>query len=198
MIASDEYKKLEFLMQYPNDIPAASGNYYWVYCPWNNFDLSFEELIYKLQKFSNIELSFSEEFKSRRTRIEVNQITFKDYDKNTLLNIGEKDELILQEYLESSIDNRVYFMQFLRNLCFLKPFYIGKADDLQKRLKQHFSGAGSSPIMKRVRDNDINFDEVFVGYQDLDLGEGQNPKLLNIYEEITQKLLRPSLTKYYG
>ena len=198
MIAIDEYKKLEFLRQYPNEIPEKEGNYYWVYCPWNCLDYSYEELMERLEKFSNIELSFSEEFKSRRTRIEVNQITFKDYDKGTLLNIGLKDEAILKEYLEFSAKNRLFFIKFLRHLCFLKPFYIGKADDLQKRLKQHFSGSGSSPIMKRVRENDINFDEIFIGFQDLEISEGENLKMLNIYEEITQKLLRPSLTKYYG
>jgi predicted GIY-YIG superfamily endonuclease len=197
MIEANKYQKLEFLMQYPNDIPTSPGNYYWVYCPWNSFDVTFEELVCKLESFSNIELSFPEEFNSQRTRIAVNQITFKDYDKNTLLNIGTKVPILLS-YLESSQDNRVYFINFLRSLCFLKPFYIGKADDLQKRLKQHFSGAGSSPIMKRVRENEISFDEIFVGYQDLDMKEGENLKMLNIYEQITQILLRPSLTKKYG
>lgn len=197
MSPGENSQKLEYWQSFQDEIPSEPGTYYWVYSPWKKKCEDFESLIRRIQKFSSVVLSFDEVFKSQKTLIKVNEITFNDYNSNSFLGLSQKGKNCLIAFLEKSVDNRNKFCNFMHELALYRPFYIGKADDLQRRIKQHMRGDGSSRIMEKIRLSDISFDEIYVGYEKIVYSEA-HPDILNVFEELTQRLLRPQLTKKYG
>ena len=197
MIPGKNSEKLEYWQSFQDEIPNDPGNYYWVYSPWKKKSDDYEVLVKRIQKFSSVVLSFEEIFKSQKTLIKVNEISFNDYNESNFLGLGDKAKNSLNNFLLKSPKNRAYFCNFMHELALYRPFYIGKADDLKRRIKQHIGGHGSSPIMERIRKSEIPFDEIYIGYEEMPLFDN-SADILNVFEELTQRLLRPQLTKKFG
>jgi hypothetical protein len=197
VFTSNNSLTLEYWQSFQEEIPSKPGNYFWVYSPWRKKSDDFDILVARINKFSNVVLSFEEIFKSQKTLIKVNEISFNDYKNSSFLGLGDNAKACLIDFLETSVENRAYFCSFMHDLAFLRPFYIGKADDLQRRIKQHMRGDGSSPIMKKIRSSQISFDEIYIGYDEIAVFQN-NKEVLNVFEELTQRLLRPQLTKKFG
>ena len=51
--------------------------------------------------------------------------------------------------------------------------------------------------MKKIRSSQISFDEIYIGYDEIAVFQN-NKEVLNVFEELTQRLLRPQLTKKFG
>jgi len=82
---------------------------------------------------------------------------------------------------------------------FSRPFYVGKADNLQARIKDH--STGNSRILSHIRAQEINNEEVWVGFYELnhlsDL-DNTSENINDVFEEIFQRIVKPGLTQRPG
>lgn len=198
LVGNIEFKRLSFLLQYHSDpiqgIPKTSGIYYWVY--WPDFDpktITIPDLETKLKQFTEKNVLFSEtiigEYKFHAI------ISEQGYPQknNTLFGLSESKHIKLLKYLNDNT-NLTFFSEFFRDVCFARPFYIGKANDLHYRLaKQHFVGR-SSKIMAEIRDNHkLPYTDVWIGWKEIP--DTANDDINNIFEEIFSRKIKPGLTK---
>jgi hypothetical protein len=191
------YNPLSFLLKFHADptegIPKASGIYHWVY--WPRFDpktISMTALEIKLKEFTKKSLLFSEtivgEYKFHAIISEQGYPTKND----TLFGLPDSKNLKLLKYLGDR-GNLAFFSEFFQDVCFSRPFYIGKANNLNTRLvQQHFKGR-SSNILAEITKNGIPFTDIWVGYKIIPDIAGDD--INNIFEEIFSRRIKPGLTK---
>ncbi|MBK8394596.1 MAG: GIY-YIG nuclease family protein [Leptospiraceae bacterium] len=74
----------------------------------------------------------------------------------------------------------------------MRPFYIGKAKNIRKRLANHFSQVASS-ILTELDKQEISYHDIYIGYRQIER-VSENEKLNGIFEEIAQRMLKPGLT----
>lgn len=179
-------------MTYPDVIPDKPGIYYWFY--WPEYDLeniTAEELLKKLKEYTHTNLRFPENFNKFKYSISVSESLLYKNEKELLgLSTKKTEELIL--YLKENIVNVQQFAAFFQEACFLKPFYVGKANSLNNRLRQHFNKKNDSHIIDKIELNKINFNNIWVGYKILEVST--NEIICNIYEETLQRIIKPGLT----
>ena len=185
------YQRLSFLSKYADDeIPTNSGVYYWAYWPY--FDpssISHPKLIEKLLDFGTRQLYYSEPFKGQyKFKGEIAEQWFKDNGNLFGLNDSKHEDLSM--YLKNSGNVKDFFEVF-KVLCFGRPFYIGKANDLRSRLNQHFNRR--SEILDMIDSKRIPHSEIWIGIQEIDVTI--SPKINNIVEEIFSRVFKPGLTK---
>lgn len=190
-----EFDSLEFFMQFHNEIPSKSGIYSWVFWPFKEYHVkaaNFNNLVEKIEYFSAININYSESTSTGyKFEVSIKEQGF----GNKFLGLSYKKELILKSYLEYSEENRKDFLEFLKLVSISRPFYVGKADNLNQRLRQHFDGTNSD-ILSFLREQKINFNDILICFEILDKQfEGS---INSIYEEITQRIIKPGLTKRPG
>jgi hypothetical protein len=176
-----------------NQIPELSGNYYFVHYINIDSKLGVNESWKALKNFSSVDFDNSEEGKGQKYFYKVRELSFKDYNPNSVLGLKAERATTLFEYLSSSNLNLNKFLSYYRDLCFTRPFYIGKAQNLRSRISQHVRG--SSNILKEIDSHSIDKDCIWISFEIIDQ---EAPEILNIYEEIAQKFLKPSITEKFG
>ncbi len=179
---------------YINEIPELSGNYYFVHyinIP-SNYNLFTSWKL--LKQFSLVDFDSSEEGRGQKYFYKVRELTFRDYNPTSVFGLSQARESKLYEHLASSAKTLEKFLTYYRELCFARPFYIGKAINLRSRINQHLKGV-SSPILGQIQERSIDKDNVWISY---DVIEQDSDDVLNIYEEIAQKFLKPSITEKFG
>lgn len=190
-----EFNSLEFYMQFNSEIPQEPGVYSWVFWPFKEDHVkedSFAVLIEKLKYFSLVNLNLSEESNTGyKFTVNVRERWFED----KLLGLSPKKEEVLKNYLMESEDNKKYFLKYLQTISFSKPFYVGKADNLYLRLNQHFEGCQSN-ILNYLSEYKINYRDVLIGFEIID--QHFDKSINSVFEEITQRLIKPGLTKKPG
>jgi hypothetical protein len=190
-----EYESLEFYMQFHNEIPTKSGIYSWVFWPFKEShikEVNFSILINTIKYFSAVNINYSET-SSTGYKFEVS-VKEKGFENN-FIGLSLKKEEQLKNYLKASEDNRNNFLEYLKLVCISRPFYVGKADNLNQRLRQHFEGVNSD-ILRFLRDQKINFNDVLICFELIDMQFDDS--INNVYEEITQRIIKPGLTKRPG
>ncbi len=190
------FEKLSYLKQYYSDpvngIPEDSGVYYWVYWPdFNPNTISLQKLEDKLKEYSKKNLQFPEILKGKYKFIA--EIKEQRFDKNEApilgLSQGKKQKL-LDHF--STRKNIVDFHFFFKEICFARPFYIGKANNLRKRLvHSHFKS--KSDILPELMGQKINDSDIWIGYKLIPIQI--NSQMNVIFEEILSRNLKPGLTK---
>ena len=185
-----DYKRLSYLTRYPEDIPTFSGIYFWVY--WPDFRVKSTDLDgfkEKMQSYTKSSLIFSEELKG----------TYKFYgfiyeqrfrNNGNIFGLTDRKEEKFLEYLEHQT-HLERFASIFKELCFARPFYVGKANDLNSRLNYHFNH--NTPVLDKIDKLDINHTEIWVGYKKI--LDPNNEGLNNIIEEIFSRVIKPGLTK---
>jgi len=191
------FEKLSYLKQFykdPNNgIPVDSGVYYWVY--WPDFDkqkITVSNLEKKLIEYSRKNLQFPEMLKGRYKFIaEIKEQKFdKEKDADPLFGLSESKKLSLLNYLQLR-SNTITFYDFFKEICFARPFYIGKANNLRSRLAIHFKG--NTPVLPELISQKISDSDIWVGYKKIPMNV-MTP-MNDIFEEILSRTVKPGLTK---
>ena len=189
-----KYFKLSYLKHHLNDefdsLSHRNGIYYWVY--WPKFDqnkIGQKDLVNLIIEFSEKKLTYSEPIKGKY-KFEGNIVEQGFKNNGNLFGLASKKSKVLKNYLQDS-DNIKEFASFFKELCFARPFYIGKANDLKDRLKSHFNY--QSGVLDQIDKAKINHSQIWVGYKLIE--DKTNSGLNVIFEEIFSRTLKPGLTK---
>jgi len=173
-------------------IPTQEGVYAWVY--WREFEpgiVSKDDLYEILQSYSNVDLEIPTLFKNFKYEVKINERKFKS-ESNPFGISNDKNEA-LKTYLKSNTGYQAIY-DLLKSVYFSKPFYVGKADNLQTRITEHCRA--NSKIMQALDKNEIQPKYVWVGYKKSI--KVNNAVINRVFEEVIQKVLKPGLTQNAG
>ncbi|WP_158858673.1 GIY-YIG nuclease family protein [Lunatibacter salilacus] len=188
------YNKLSYLEQFYKDpfdgIPEESGIYFWVY--WPEYDpqmINPNDLIDKLAEFSCKSLQSPEEILGRyKFKVKVEEQRFGK--KSNPFGISDKQKIKLLKYLMDPLNVNPFF-DFFKEICFARPFYIGKAINLRNRLaNQHFNS--KTRIIPEIDAQNILHSEIWVGYKKIPSHGGD--EISTLMEEILSRNIKPGLT----
>ena len=195
------YFTLKYVDIDQNVIPTSGGVYKWVY--WPNLENIVEDTdnywnslcAYSSKKL--VEESSFNDFKFKVTVAESsNMACNSNYD--VPFGLSDSKGSVLKYYLQEK-ENRRELNRYLKPIVFSKPFYVGKADNLYARIKDHISG--NSKLLHYIRDQGINFEDIWIGYYVLNGINNQEKNINNIndvFEEMLQRIVKPGLTKRPG
>lgn len=196
-----EYQPLNYYLFDNNNIakvPKESGIYYWLFfrdlIPYVNDGSVF---ISNLKKFYSANLpSIPSNFQNFKFSVSTSESYFVNKNnEGKILGLGDEKIELLEDFLNKGITERTFFNNFLKQILFQKPFYVGKADNLQNRLRNHISG--KSKILKKIRELNIAEETIWIGYTPLD-ASFINEELNSVFEEVTQRILKPSFVERPG
>lgn len=143
-VGSIKYEKLSYWRFIYNDtvngIPTNSGIYFWVY--WPEFDAStitVNELNDHLIAFCEKNLQFPETLKGTYKFIaHIHEQKYLE-GSSPLFGLSESKRQDLLEYFRESRSNIEDFAIIFKEICFARPFYVGKSNNLRSRLaNSHF------------------------------------------------------------
>lgn len=188
------YNKLDVIRRDITDpvtgIPNEYGIYKWVY--WPEFDtatISQSDLIDLLKIYSAKNFYIEEELTGLfKFQAKIWEQGYKENDN--LFGLSTKKHGELQTFL-SSRSNIVFFGDLFKEICFARPFYLGKANDLQQRIKNHM--AGKSNVIPDITNKAIPEKDVWVGYKIIP-SITTSPSLNTIFEEIYTRRVKPGLS----
>lgn len=191
-----EFNKLDYLKTNIDDpvdgIPPKYGIYQWVY--WPAFDpnlISTNDLVNILIDYSAKNFHIEEEIKGKfKFHAKIWEQGYRDNQNMFGLNDTKHAQLVA--YLGNRA-NIITFSDFFKEICFVRPFYLGKANNLRTRLKQHFAGAGGSHVMGDLLARGVPEHHVYVGYRELPHTPVANA-INNIFEEIYSRRIKPGLS----
>jgi hypothetical protein len=193
-----EEKNLAYLKINVGDIPDTSATYYWYHWPQFSDSIARYDLIKLLKQFSSRNLIVSEEIFGLRNTVKITEIVFelKKADTiNTILGLSEFKSNELLDFIFYDDIGFVFFRDFFKEMCFSRPFYIGKAKNLRSRLISHFERRNSK-ILDRLDEFEIPQTEVWISWKETpNLGDNE---MAYIFEEIIQRKLKPGLVEKYG
>lgn len=185
-----KFEKLSYLMDYEEELSESAGIYHWVY--WPSFDptnIALNQLEERLKEFSCKYLAYSESFKGAyKFQGEIRERLFSE--NGEMFGLVESKSQELLQYLQHR-PNVLVFYEIFKEICFGRPFYIGKANNLSSRLRQHF-GRRNSEILNSVDQNGIPYSDIWVGQRELSFSA--TPRINNIIEEICSRIYKPGLT----
>jgi hypothetical protein len=172
-------------------IPEKYGMYQWIY--WPDFDknnISTSDLKNLLVEYSRCNFYIEEEIRGTyKFHVKIWEQGFKN--NNNVFGLSDKKSVELLNHL-SDRNNIISFNEFFKDLCFARPFYVGKANDLRSRLKNHFSG--KSNVLPEINIRGINYQHILVGYKEIHLDQSLTPSLNTIFEEIYSRRMKPGLS----
>jgi hypothetical protein len=188
-----EYNKLDILSKDINHptygIPTDYGMYSWVY--WPKFDektitpTDLKDLVvfYSKNNFY-IEEKFNGLYKFK------GMIWEQGYpDNGNMFGLSDSKHNTLESFFSNRADI-IFFSEFFKELCFARPFYVGKANNLRKRLSSHFSG--KSNVLPDITTKGIPQKDIWVGYKTIN---APTTTLVNtIFEEIYTRRVKPGLS----
>lgn len=196
MIQNDiKFEKLTYLTKYYDDpvngLPEKSGIYFWVYWPeFDPYKIDIDRLEEKLIEFSGKKLQFEEELHGRfKYKSVIYEQRFENNGNPFGLSPSKRIKLI--NYL-SDKNNLESFSIFFKEVCFARPFYIGKANNLRTRLVAgHFKR--KTEVIPEIEKQKIPLSEIWIGYKLIPPFE--NEDMNTIFEEILSRNIKPGLTK---
>jgi len=173
-------------------IPEKSGIYYWVYHPTINDDISVDNLEKKLLEYTKVNLFFTETLTGPyKFKAVISEQWYKD--NGNIFGLSEIKKNRLLNYFRRDNNNIKVFLEFFERICFSRPFYVGKADNLRTRLvKQHFKGTSSS-ILGEIKNNNVSLTEIYIGFEEIE--DLENDEINEVFEEIFSRRTKPALTK---
>jgi hypothetical protein len=169
--------------------------YYWCFWPFKEFHIkgsNIDTLISAIKKFGEINLNQPE---NANTGYKFCVSVVEQGLNNKMLGLSEKKYEALINYLQKNEVNRKYFLDFLKKIVLSKPFYVGKADNLNNRLRQHFERINSD-LLNQLEIRKINFSDVLIKFEIVN--ECLETNINSVFEEIAQRIIKPALTKRPG
>ncbi len=172
-------------------IPVSYGIYQWVY--WPEFDektITPGQLENLLKSYSSQSFYVEEEFFGPfKFQAKIWEQGFRD--NNNMFGLNDNSHKELADYFQIRT-NIEFFSDFFKEICFVRPFYIGKADNLRSRLSQHFAGK-KSIIIPQIVAKGISEKDIWVGYKEINR-PAPGSKINTIFEEIYSRRVKPGLT----
>ena len=171
-------------------IPNDYGIYKWVYWPkFNVKTISQIDLINLLKTYTTCNFYIEEELKGYfKFHAKIWEQGYKD--NNNIFGLSNKSTLELESFLTVRA-NLPFFSDFFKEICFARPFYLGKANDLNVRLSNHI--AGKSNVMPSIAAKGISESDIWIGYKIIP-NSNLTPKLNTIFEEIYTRKVKPGLS----
>jgi hypothetical protein len=188
------FERLSYLLTYYDDpisgIPKTSGVYYWVYWPELDVRLAVPDIERKLMEYTGRSLFTSESI--RGTYKFEATITEQWYPSNgQVFGLQLQKAQALRQFLNTPTNVQV-FAEFFKEVCFARPFYVGKANDLRSRLgAQHFKRR--TDVLSEIDSRGILYPEIWVGWKEVK--DTSVPTINNIFEEIFSRRAKPGLTE---
>jgi hypothetical protein len=203
------YKRLSFLTaRYKKDpalIPQKPGMYFWIFFP--DFDpktISINDFRDLMIYYTNSQPFFFEKIKGRykyQGVIYENRFNFDfiksiqdpnatNIESKTIFSLSTEKENKLLNELQSNRSHMEYFHSYFKELCFYRPFYVGKADNLFDRLEDHFND--QTEVVPEIKRRKIKMHDIFLGYKTIPTT--MQTDLNVILEEIFSKTVKPGLT----
>lgn len=186
---------LKYFRYKQETVPMKPGIYSWYYWPnFKNSELTFDTYWLKLINYCSKSIGAISSFSDYKFSIDVKEANLQSKIGDEFpFGLSEAKSKKLKEYLAIEL-NRIHFSDFLYDVVMNKPFYVGKADNLRVRLNSHL--LGGSDILKCLEENRIDEEEVLIKYEVVKSEIDTNVN--DIYEEIFQKIVKPSLVKKPG
>lgn len=184
------------LMGTTNNIPSCSGVYIWRYWPAYE-DSNFNSLLDFCNKIRSEFPLLEENLSNSRVDVKIKKSFFGEIDTDLWSSFGLSASKVskMESMIDGGLINLSAFQSFFDVLMLtLPPLYIGKADNIQTRLKVHFDR--KSDVLPRIDSVGIKQKDVYISFiKDVaESSEGAN----SIIENILQHISRPPLTKRYG
>lgn len=168
-----------------------NGVYQWIYHP--DFDpntISGSDLEDRLKEYTEKDLSYGEEFSGKyKFQGTIFEQRYKHNGNIFGLSKVKHDELLNHLTNKSALSE---FQVLFKELCYSKPFYVGKANNLKLRLKSHFDRRGSD-VLNKIDSYGIPYTDIWIGYRIID--DPKNLGLNVIIEEVFSRIFKPGLTK---
>ncbi|WP_461116886.1 hypothetical protein [Spirosoma jeollabukense] len=171
-------------------IPSSYGIYQWVY--WPDFDANLiktKDLIDILKEYSLKNFYIEEEIRGLyKFHAKIWEQGFRD--NNNMFGLSDKKNSELETHLLSR-SNIISFNDFFKEICFVRPFYLGKANNLRSRLSQHFTA--KTNVIPEIIKSGIPEQHIWVGYKEVKYNPTERA-INNIFEEIYSRRVKPGLT----
>ena len=179
------------------NIPKKSGLYYWYY--YKNLYRFVEDSsgFWKIleEYYSKNIPNISSSFHNFKISVTASESFFEDKRREQrLFGLSEKKLELFKDFILENVNNRIYFNNYLKYIMFQKPFYVGKADNLRSRLNQHING--KTKLLKLFEENNFEEDSIWIGY--IELQDTFKEEVNSVFEEITQRILKPGLVERPG
>jgi hypothetical protein len=189
-----EFNKLDFLKKNIDDpkdgIPSDYGIYQWVY--WPEFDplkITQPALLNLLKEYSAQNFYIEEEIKGTyKFHAKIWEQGYRD--NSNIFGLSGSKSLELERFLNVPA-NLVSFSVFFQEICFVRPFYLGKANNLRSRLQDHFNS--KSNVMPEIVAKGVAENQIWVGYKTMPYNKTE-ARLNNIFEEIYSRRVKPGLS----
>jgi hypothetical protein len=186
------YHKLDELKSDITLIPSNYGIYKWVHWPEFDFQsITPNELCDLLLNFSKVDFQFEENLIGKyKFKATIAEQGFKD--NSNIFGLSDEKHLEIKSFLQDR-NSITFFSEFFKEVCFARPFYLGKANNLQGRLKDHIKGR--SNILKEIISQSVKESDIWVGYKNIPLiPQTTITNINNILEEIYTRRLKPGLS----
>lgn len=190
-----DFQTLSFLKSYRDNIPDRPGVYYWVF--WPTYDIARvtrDTLLKRMRSYSEVHLHIGEDFVKHKFSVHVEEASPGSGRHSGVFGLSEERERLLTEYMDESQEHIQQVAEFFKRMCFARPFYVGKADNLFTRLGQHFDE--KSHLLQHLRREDFSFSDVWIGWEEI--VNSDNPDIARIIEEIAQRIVKPGLSIRFG
>jgi hypothetical protein len=189
-----DFSRLDLLRKNIKDttlgIPTDYGIYQWVY--WPQFDentITVAQLTTLIKDYSKQNFYIEEEFLGTfKFQAKIWEQGYRD--NNNMFGLSDKNHKELEDYFQIR-NNIIFFSSFFQEICFVKPFYIGKADNLQSRLSQHLSS--KTNVIPQIFSKGIPEINIWVGHKSINK-PAPGSKINTIFEEIYSRRVKPGLS----
>lgn len=121
------------------------------------------------------------------TSISLTSKMFSDTKKDLLIDIIKNDE----PYRYKNIKNLLNIITENQH-----PLYIGKANKLASRIKQHILGGKQSHLKDNLSKYDINIEECILSYHYIDDNLDENTN--ELFEDVITRVLKPGFVRRIG
>lgn len=191
---------LSSLMRGRKKIPESPGLYIWRYWP-SLANVDETEFLKMWKRWRDTQPQFEEVLNNSRMAITVRRTPFGVVSSETDI-FGFKEDSSKAKKLINAIESEAGVRQILAYtlesiVSAIPPLYIGKADNLQSRLGDHFSEQ-SSTLMQSIRQSGIAMDDVYISFIVDPISSNIDGSITTALEEIVQRMTNPPLTKRYG
>ncbi|MCF6203447.1 MAG: hypothetical protein L3J59_07220 [Methylococcaceae bacterium] len=179
-----------------NKIPDKAGVYIWRYWP-NMNSHSADDILELINKLQNNFPSQEENLSNSRLTVTVERTPFGKKYGNKFLGIDNKNKVdSFKRIIKKNEEARLSLIHTLEVLVASSPpIYIGKANNLRKRLSEHFDS--ETNLLSNIYNAGISLDDIYISYIIDDISSDVDAVTTTI-EEILQRLTNPPYTKRYG
>lgn len=191
---------LSSLMRGRKKIPESPGLYIWRYWP-SLADVDKTTFLKMWKRWRDTQPQFEEVLNSSRIAVTVRRTPFGVVSSQTDI-FGFKEDSSKAKNLINAIESDAEVRQMLAYtleslVSAIPPLYIGKADNLQSRLSDHFDEQ-SSTLMHSIRQSGIITEDVYISFIADPISSNVDESITTALEEIVQRMTNPPLTKRYG